>query len=548
MLKDFLALGIGGKTMGRKLNIRPTSGVYSTYRRLSYQPWSAIAEFVDNSTQSFYDHRDKLFSEVKYYKGLKIEITYKEDAVDGDSLEIVDNAFGMEWDDFQRALILDRPPKNTNGRNEFGMGLKTAACWFGSFWTVESTMLGSTRKYRAEMDIDMLEKYKNEEIDVQEEFASAKANFTKITITRLNKKITGARTKSKIKELLSSMYRHDLRKGDIQIFWNGVPLEFKEVEPFVETQPSGEKKCWKKDVSFVIDHEGKELTVNGFVAIRIPASLQNAGFTLLRRGRVIVGGPDKNYRPREVFGESNDYEYQRLYGELHMDNWPVTQAKDDFDWHNSGLEEKFIDKLVELTKEYKNKAQTYRVREIVKSEKIATTLKNALDIPGVIDVTVQSVPQQIASTVPPIPKNTTTTDKPLNEVNTEGNDPSPDSGVAIDGSNNFVLNLTYKQSQYEFKMILDMNSPLSQWLIVCPLNDDETEFELTVNMKHPFFEPLIGNKDFIVFMMKFVAAFVLAEVESGKSKTDGMIESDDIRLKMNEFLETIANNGEVNNG
>ena len=32
--------------MAKKINIRPTSSVYATYKRLSYQPWTAIAEFV----------------------------------------------------------------------------------------------------------------------------------------------------------------------------------------------------------------------------------------------------------------------------------------------------------------------------------------------------------------------------------------------------------------------------------------------------------------------------------------------------------------------
>lgn len=49
--------------LSKKINIRPTSSVYATYKRLSYQPWTAIAEFVDNSTQSFYDHKDELMSQ-----------------------------------------------------------------------------------------------------------------------------------------------------------------------------------------------------------------------------------------------------------------------------------------------------------------------------------------------------------------------------------------------------------------------------------------------------------------------------------------------------
>ena len=80
--------------MAKKINIRPTSGVYATYRRLSYQPWTAIAEFVDNSTQSFYDHKEELM-QAKYFKGLIIDIEYKEDRINGDSLTILDNAYGM---------------------------------------------------------------------------------------------------------------------------------------------------------------------------------------------------------------------------------------------------------------------------------------------------------------------------------------------------------------------------------------------------------------------------------------------------------------------
>ena len=62
----------------KRLNIRPDTGVYGTYKRISYEPWTALAEFVDNSTQSFYDHKDELYK-TKYYKGLKIEISYIED-------------------------------------------------------------------------------------------------------------------------------------------------------------------------------------------------------------------------------------------------------------------------------------------------------------------------------------------------------------------------------------------------------------------------------------------------------------------------------------
>ena len=181
----------------KKLNIRPDTGVYGTYKRISYEPWTALAEFVDNSTQSFYDHKEELFA-TKYYKGLEVEIEYTEDPTIGDEIVIRDNAYGMDFRDFQRAIILDRPPLKTTGRNEFGMGLKAASCWFGNLWSVESTSLGSSVKYKAEIDIEKLVKYKNEEIDVEEENSNPKEHYTIVTIRKLNKKIKGKSIEKKI--------------------------------------------------------------------------------------------------------------------------------------------------------------------------------------------------------------------------------------------------------------------------------------------------------------------------------------------------------------
>ncbi len=57
-----------------------------------------------------------------------------------------------------------------------------------------------------------------------------------------------------------------------------------------------------------------------------------------------------------------------------MDDWPVTQAKDGFDWSNEDLEARFIEKLIELTKEYHKKAEELRTREKVKVEDISSQL------------------------------------------------------------------------------------------------------------------------------------------------------------------------------
>lgn len=532
--------------MAKKINIRPTSSVYTTYKRLSYQPWTAIAEFVDNSTQSFYDHKNELMS-LKYSKGLRITIDYITNEPGGDRLEIYDDAYGMEWYDFQRAIILDSPPINTDGRNEFGMGLKTATCWFGSVWSVESTQLGSKTKYYIEMDIDQLGKYKTEEIDVREESANSKEHFTKIVIRKLNKKISGPRTISKVKELLSSIYREDIRSGFIKIYYNGTQLQFKEAPVFSE-KVNGISKEWKKDVNFIIEHEGKNLSVKGFIAIRIPGSVKDAGFTLLRRGRVIIGGSEGNYRPTELFGDSNSYAWQRLYGELHMDNWPVAQAKDSFDWHNSGLEEAFIETLEPITREYRRKAENIRVRERINTNALVQSAVTGLSNSGLLEnIDIEIVDRNLSQNADVVNTNIPdSADAKIIDASSENEEivGTNDNGVIIDGGNQANYRFKYNGIDYLFHIIFDVTDPTLHWLLV--EENSEYEFTLLINMKHSFFKPLIEKREFLPIMTRMSIALVLAEIESLTLSHDGRIEPCDIRLKMNEILENVRKGDENN--
>ena len=353
------------------IDIRPATSVYGTYRRLSYKPWFAIAEFIDNSTQSYYSNKKELKNDPNFRK-LVIRVNYNSN--DG-ILIIEDNAFGMNYEDFQRALILDKPPKDTTGRNEFGMGLKTAACWFGDLWTVETTEYGSNKKFTATMDIKKFEREKTESIKPIIEYVPFEQHTTKITITDLNQKLTSSNIK-KIKDLLQRIYRNDLRSGEIDILWNDEKLTYEEIEIFTETLEDGTTKVWKQDVSFeVADPFGKTYHVNGWIGIQKEGSYSKGGFALLRRGRVIIG-TDSNYLPTEIFGTGGTY--QRLYvcGELSLDDFPITQAKDGFMWDN-GLEDNFISKLDHETLAYVARAKERRNEN--KSKKVVEFSTNEIN-------------------------------------------------------------------------------------------------------------------------------------------------------------------------
>ena len=105
-----------------ELDIRPEAGILGVFSRLSYKAWYAIAEFVDNSTQSFFSNEDKLNQEKISQVHIQIKYLPNEN-----ELIITDDAYGMEIEDFKRSVKLDSKSEHSDTRNEFGMGLKTAA-------------------------------------------------------------------------------------------------------------------------------------------------------------------------------------------------------------------------------------------------------------------------------------------------------------------------------------------------------------------------------------------------------------------------------------
>lgn len=224
--------------------------------------------------------------------------------------KILSNAYGMDFHDFQRAIMLDSPPRRKS-RSEFGMGLKTAACWFGKCWSVESVALGSGIKYRTTVDVEALSKYKNEEITVEEIPCSKKEHGTIVTIWNLNRTLSGTQI-GKTKDQLRGMYRTDLRSGEIKILYNGVGLVYETPKVLTEVLPDGSEKVWKKNIDISFDFNGESKRIYGFVGLLDEGSTSGAGFTLIRYGRVIVGGYENGYRPEEIFEKSNSYDRERV--------------------------------------------------------------------------------------------------------------------------------------------------------------------------------------------------------------------------------------------
>jgi hypothetical protein len=360
--------------------------IWLTYRHFPYKLWTAVAELVDNSTQSYFDHRKQLDKQLKKDKepfAVRIHL-------DKEMFSIYDNAMGMDLDDLSHAVQLAAPPENTSGRSEFGMGMKTSCCWLGGRWSIITKKLGSETEYTVTIDVEEIAKSDLHELPVSEKPAGKEEHYTRIEIRNLYPRFK-TRSLGKTKEYLVQAYRNDVESGEVELQWDGDKLTPPSVAPLVTTK--GKKKTeWKKDFEFEV--EGKK--VWGWVSILGDGQRgrSRAGFDLYRRGRVIIGRP-LGYRPEKAFGEArNDNLNQRIYGQAHLDSFDVNHLKDDFLWN--GLQEKFDDALIDQCKDYFQFAKDFKVLG-EKSDKVAEEVVTASNDEMETEFSEEAMEQQLAT-------------------------------------------------------------------------------------------------------------------------------------------------------
>ena len=338
----------------QQIDISPPSNVYATFGRLNYTPWHAIAEFVDNATQSFFNGRADLGEAA--LPELTVTINYKQ----GQLLSVSDNALGMDANDLARALRLSTPPPDTTGRSEFGMGLKTAACWFGEHWEISTTKLGERWRYRVIFDLKKVLGSDSATLDIEREPALESAHGTTLRITELSRPIAG-RQSEKTKKFLASIYRRDLNSGRVRISWNDNWLRFEEPVLMRWEVDEIEGPCRVPvDLQVVDPSSGTSHRVRGWIGSLLKMSQQEAGFALLRRGRMVLGGPGMYWRPKEVVGDLGSHSGKRLVGELEMDSFPVNFTKDGFAW-DSGLDDAFLEAIAAAAEPVRRFASNARV-------------------------------------------------------------------------------------------------------------------------------------------------------------------------------------------
>lgn len=370
--------------------------VITSYKRLAYTPWHALAEFVDNSTQSYFDNRAVLDESFKKTgEKLDVRIVYDKDK---GFLRISDNSIGMNYEELQKALHVASPPSNTTGRSKYGMGLKTAACWIGNNWTVRTKTIGETVEHLVKIDVEEISKGQNELPYEEISDKDPEQHYTIIEIEDHNQRFQG-RTLRKIRDFLSSMYREDFRNEILNLEWQGAELKWEGFEDKLLTARDGTK--YYKPFAFEVD--GKSVT--GWVGILDKGSRADAGFSILHSGRVVRGWPD-SWRPATLYGQlggSNDLVNQRLIGEIHLDDFDVSHTKDDILWLG-GQEEDVEKELLKNCNDYREIALKRRKGQddqrgpsAVETDTAISEFQNELMSPELLDqITIDAIPEESA--------------------------------------------------------------------------------------------------------------------------------------------------------
>lgn len=509
-----------------KADIKIGTGIMEAFTRMPVETEQLLREFIDNSTTSYYDHMEELNKVVDQQKCV-INIEWD------DSLIIIeDNAFGMGLEEFLRALKPNAKAEvySEDSRGKYGLGLKYAALNLGSNYVIETTAFGQDKLYYAEMDLDVL-KTDVETVDYTISDVLPSKHYTRITITKLERtlkelpkkgsKKSGKTKEQKIRDAISQIYQHDITQGRLDIFLNGSKIVYEEPE-LLQRKDGGEFFSTFDD-SF--DFGGKEYTYHGWVAILQKGDVSNAGFMLVQKDRAI----QLNYRPEELFGKSNDFRYQRVIGEisLNSDSWVVTFTKNAVRWDDFGLEDTFIQSLLDnseilsifkYAKDYRKNKENVTTETVKKWEK---DIKKSFSGLGT-EPTDKKDKQLEAPKLEEKPKAPEQSSSDLEQTGQKSSEQeSPVSTVKK--NDNVSIPISYSGVDYEFEIIPAVDvTPETPWIRTMAKDAQKNRYRLEINVRSPFFDEYTDQKSkkLITKMAMCVALAQLSSKKNGLSVSD----------------------------
>ena len=304
----------------------------ANYQRMPYSLHYALGELVDNSIQAYFDERkelDKLLKKEK--RKLHIRIDYDRKL---DTLSVVDNSSGITRKRLQEAFEigshLDRKNKNT-ALGQFNVGMKAAAIWLADEWSIRTKRFDSENELELQIINEDVFGGNDEIIEQERPAKNIKRHFTILEFEKVRKKHSAPAVK-KTKRYLASMYRRHLNKS-VEIYWGDEKLEWEEFR--LAKKEDGSEYKWNFGPGEIKGGEDRR-EVRGWIGVLesggerpdLGSSYSNAGFSIIRRGRMIQGYPDA-WKPKNVFGQTGTGSLinQRVVGEVEFDQGDVSYDK-----------------------------------------------------------------------------------------------------------------------------------------------------------------------------------------------------------------------------
>lgn len=327
--------------------VRPGVGMLALFPSMNYKPWYAMSEFIDNALQSWRAHADQLKD--LHGGSFKLIVAVDFNREDG-TITVSDNAAGIAERDVARAFTPATPPADRSGLSQFGIGMKSAGCWYASRFSVETAAIGEPVSRKVTFDVPAIIESGADTVEVVDEPKSVDKHGTILRLESLNHPIPTGRTLGKIRDFLRSIYREYLRDDDVELYVADVRL--RTIEPAILNvprwdDPEGASRLWRKRIHIKLE-SGKE--ISGWAGIRARGKVSEAGLALLYRGKVVqgagaaIGEAGDAYKPRIVFGDGNSFASQRIVGELDVSAMRVTHSKDSILW-DEDEEEEFLDAM-----------------------------------------------------------------------------------------------------------------------------------------------------------------------------------------------------------
>lgn len=323
------------------VNVSPDMSMYNLLKNQGYETAYALAEFIDNAIHAWQQNKytdDQLKVIIKYYPQ-DYKVLAKRN-----SIEVTDNGPGIARDQIADAFKPAKLPA-AKGLSEFGIGMKTAAVWFADEWSLITHPANDTKKYRFKFNLNTLLDSGSDSVNVEEKIKKGNGSGTTITLHDLRKPISSEKFKEicqDIRELYQSFTSGGDRILTLSAEYDDTPVDLNFLPPnrAVLNAPIhktikgslyaiGPKRKWLEKISFKF----KGCAVHGYIQLLETGSYtSNPGLVLFRHNRVIMGLNRVPYIPEKLFGTANKYGKQRIYGELHLDDLPVSYTKDKFEF------------------------------------------------------------------------------------------------------------------------------------------------------------------------------------------------------------------------